>query len=438
MDGSPHASQEMPARPAPASPVAPITYSPLRRSLFRFRWVMFLALLLIAVLWPLPTRVGLPLWATVGVFGLYNGLLQIAVARMPRLARDARMPLLDLLVIAGLYAVGTEPAGVTFTLFVLALLSAAVLLPRRAAVLYTLLAMAVVVLIAPTLAAWSAVPRELNVFAARLLILPLVGIGAALLIQQLARAQAEVAAHQREAERLEELERLRAGFVASISHDLNTPLTAINAGLGLLEDTAEVQLRADQFRLLRNARRNGERLKRLIDDLLTYNRLSAGALSLQREAVDLREVAGEARAAVQALAEHKGQRLALDLPTALPVAGDRHQLERVLVNLLCNAHEHTPPGTSITLRGQVVAPEIHLTVHDNGPGIPAAEHEAIFAPFHRTGATGSGSGLGLAIVRQLVALHGGRVWVESAPGAGTTFRMVLPQAEVSEQLERVV
>lgn len=114
--------------------------------------------------------------------------------------------------------------------------------------------------------------------------------------------------------RLEELERLRAAFVASISHDLNTPLTAIKAGLGLLEDTAEAQLRADQFRLVRNARRNGERLKRLIDDLLTYSRLSAGAPPLQREAVDLREVAADARAAVHALAEHKGQRLALDLP----------------------------------------------------------------------------------------------------------------------------
>lgn len=413
-----------------------LAYSPLRRSLFQFRWAMFAALLVIAALWPLPTLVGLPLWTTVGVFGVYNGLLQLAAARMPRLALEAPMPLLDLLVIASLYAVGTEPAGVTFTLFVLALLSAAVLLPLRSAVVYTLVTVAVVALLAPTLASWSADPRELNVFVARLLILPLVGVGAAVLIHQLARAQAEASAHQHEAARLEELDRLRAEFVASVSHDLNTPLTAINAGLGLLEDTAEQQLGADQFRLLRNARRNGERLKRLIDDLLTYNRLSAGALPLQRETVDLCAVAGDARSSVHALAAHKGQTLTLDLPDALPVAGDRHQLERVLVNLLCNAHEHTPPGTHITLQGKANGSEICLTVHDDGPGIPVEAQAAIFEPFHRNDSLGNGSGLGLAIVRKMIELHGGRVWVESAPGEGTAFRLVLPRARRGERQER--
>lgn len=437
MDGSPHDEQPHPKRLV-SREIDALAYSPLRRALFQFRWAMFAALLLIAALWPLPTRVALPHWATLGVFGLYNGLLHLAVARLPGLALDARMPLLDLLVITGLYVVGTEPAGATFTLFVLALLSAAVLLPLRQAVGYTLVTMAVVVLLAPTLEAWSVASTELNVFAARLLILPLVGIGAALLLRQLTRAQLEATALQREAEQLAELERLRADFVASISHDLNTPLTAINAGLGLLEDTAERQLRADQFRLLRNARQNGERLKRLIDDLLTYNRLTAKALSLQRETVDLREVAGGARSAVHALAEHKGQSLALELLAALPVSGDRHQLERVLVNLLCNAHEHTPPGTVITLTGDATDSEVHLTVHDNGPGIPAGAHEAIFEPFRRNGALGSGSGLGLAIVRKVIELHGGRVWVESAPGSGTAFQIVLPRHQGAEQEELAV
>lgn len=429
---------EQPAAGSPAlRQFEALAYSPLLRALFQFRWVMLAALLLIAALWPLPTRAGLPLWAMLGTFGLYNGLLQLAATRTPRLTLEARIPLLDLLVIAGLYALGTEPAGASFTLFVLALLSAAVLLPLRQAVGYTLAAMAVVVLLAPTLDTWSTASAELNVFAARLLILPLVGIGAALLLQQLARAQLEAMAHQREAEQLAELERLRADFVASISHDLNTPLTAINVALGLLEDTAEQRLRADQFRLLRNARRNGERLKRLIDDLLTHNRLSAGALPLEREAVDLREVAGDACSAVHALAEDKGQNLTLELLAALPVVGDRRQLERALVNLLCNAHEHTPPGTRITLKGEALSSEVHLSVHDTGPGIPPELHEAIFEPFRRNGAAGSGSGLGLAIVRRLVELHGGRVWVESAPGKGTAFQIRLPRHQGARRQERV-
>lgn len=426
MDGSAHSPKRV--SPVVAAPGAhdTLAYFPLRRSLFQFRWAMFLALLGIAVLWPLPTRFGQPLWVTVGVFGLYNGLLQLAVARAPRLAREVYLPLLDLLVIAALYAVGTEPAGVTFTLFVLALLSAAVILSLRGAVTYTLLTLAAVILLAPGLASWSNESGELNVFAARLLILPLVGIGAALMIQQLARAQAEAAALEREAERLEELERLRTEFVASISHDLNTPLTAINAGLGLLEDTAEGQLRADQFRLLHNARKNGERLRRLIGDLLTYNQLTAGAVSVQREDIDLRQIAADALASMHALLQHKRQSLTVDLPATLPIAGDARLLERVLVNLLCNAHEHTPSGTHITLMGEAASAEVSLAVHDTGPGIPAEAHEAIFAPFHRHGARESGSGLGLAIVHKLVELHGGRVWVESTPGDGTTFHIVLP------------
>lgn len=417
----------------------PLAYSPLRRSLFKLRWLFFLLLLLIAALWPLPTRVGLPLWATLSVFGLYNGLLQLAIMRAPRLRLETRMPWLDLPVIAGLYAIGSEPAGAHFTLFVLALLSAAVLLPLSSAIIYTLLTMAVVMTLAPTLTTWSGDAREFNVFAARLLILPLIGIGAAALIQQLTRAQAEAQTQQHEAEQLAELDRLRSVFVASISHDLSTPLTAINAGLGLLEHTSERQLQAEQLSLLRNARRNGERLKVLIEDLLTYNRLTAGALVLHRAPVDLREIAVGAVASVQALIQHKGQMVVHDLPVPLPVVGDQRLLERVLVNLLCNANEHTPVGTRIVVTGQLFAPEVQLTVYDNGPGIPPEAHEAIFAPFEQLSSPSGGCGLGLAIVRQLVELHGGRVWVESALGTGTAFRIVLPcRAETDALKERTV
>lgn len=438
-DGPALAPQEVQADSADAKLRSSRVFWPLRRSLFTLRWLFFLLLLLIAALWPLPTRVGLPLWATLSVFGLYNGLLQLAIVRAPRLKLDTRIPWLDLPVIAGLYAIGSEPAGAHFTLFVLALLSAAVLLPLDRVVVYTLLTMAVVVLLAPIVTTWSGDARALSVFTSRLLILPLVGIGAAVLTGQLTRAQAEAHMLQHEAEQLAELDRLRSVFIASISHDLSTPLTAINAGLGLLEDTAERQLRTEQLRLLRNARRNGERLKVLIDDLLTYNRLAAGALVLHRGPLDLREIAVGAVASVQALIQHKGQMVVYDLPVALPVTGDQRLLERVLVNLLCNANEHTPVGTRIVVTGQLFAPEVQLTVHDNGPGIPLEAHEAIFAPFEQLRAANGGSGLGLAIVRQLVELHGGRVWVESAPGTGTAFRIVLPcRAEANALQERTV
>jgi signal transduction histidine kinase len=354
------------------------------------------------------------------------------VARQLRPALVASIPWLDLLVIGSLYAMGTEPAGVTFTLFVLALLSAAVLLPSRRAALYTLLTMVVVALLAPTLANWSTDPRTLNVFAARLLILPLVGGGATLLIQRFAQARAETQMYQHEAERLVELEKLRSEFVASVSHDLHTPLTAIITGLGLLDASAEQQLRDDQLRLLHHARQNGERLRHLIDDLLTYNRLTAGVLSLQREVFDLRELAIAAITAVQAMLERKGQLLALDLPSPLLVYGDQHQLERVLINLVYNAHIHTPPGTRIAITGKAAESEIHVMVHDTGPGIPPDAHGSIFEPFHRRGTPGSGSGLGLAIAKRLIEMHDGCIWVENTFDKGTAFHIVLPQHPTAE------
>ncbi len=126
------------------------------------------------------------------------------------------------------------------------------------------------------------------------------------------------------------------------------------------------------------------------------------------------------------LVQDKGQALELDLAEPLPYAGDARRLEQVLVNLLANAHRHTPSGTRIRLAGRVAAGEVRLTVSDDGGGIPIEEQEAIFRRFHRLDTAGDGSGLGLAIARRIVALHGGRLWVESAPGQGAHFHLALP------------
>ena len=126
------------------------------------------------------------------------------------------------------------------------------------------------------------------------------------------------------------------------------------------------------------------------------------------------------------LVQDKGQALELDLAEPLPYAGDARRLEQVLVNLLANAHRHTPSGTRIRLAGRVAAGEVRLTVSDDGGGIPIEEQEAIFRRFHRLDTTGDGSGLGLAIALRIVELHGGQLAVESAPGAGTRFHITLP------------
>lgn len=248
---------------------------------------------------------------------------------------------------------------------------------------------------------------------------------------QLVSEQQAAQRSREEAERLAALDRLRADFLATISHDLYTPLTAARTALRLVAVSAADRLQADELALLDNGRRNTEHLGQLLDDLLAINQLASGTLRLAREPLDLRAVAGDAVTTVEPLIRDKGQILAVDLPDPLPVAGDPRRLAQALVNLLANAHRHTPPGTRIAIAGLVAGDEVDIAVRDDGPGIAPAEHEAIFRRFHRlqpaAGVGGDGQGLGLAIARGIVELHGGRIVVESEPGRGATFRVRLPR-----------
>lgn len=234
---------------------------------------------------------------------------------------------------------------------------------------------------------------------------------------------------------IKELEQAREEFLASVTHELQTPLTSIRAGLVLLEVGAGVALGPDERTLLAAMRRNAERLRLLIADLLAARALQSAALEPERAAVDLSAVAAAAVAAVRPLLEEKGQPLELDLPAALPVVGDARLLEQVVVNLLVNAHRHTPAGTRIAVTGWVddagdgedVAETVRLVVRDNGPGIPADALDAIFERFYRRNRHASGTGLGLTVARDMVGLHGGRLWAESPPGSGATFHIALPR-----------
>jgi signal transduction histidine kinase len=227
---------------------------------------------------------------------------------------------------------------------------------------------------------------------------------------------------------LEELDRLRTDFIATLSHNLRTPLTAVRAGLGLLETSSSARLRTDERQLLENVRRNIARLGFQIDDLLAFNQLEARVLRLDRVRLDVRDVVRGAVSAMSPLIEAKNQTLHVDLPEPLPAEVDSQRLEQAIVNVLSNAHQHTPPGTHIEISGRVLASDIVLTVGDTGPGIPPQDLKRVFQRFHRLAGPMGGSGLGLAITHGIMELHGGRIWVESQPGSRTTFYMTVPAA----------
>ena len=419
-------------KPTNAAPRARRPEEPYRfvdRALFWLEITTIAGLLLIALAQPATTgRVGLPIWGLVLLFAGYSLVAAFIQRRRLRSLRSfAWRYVVDLPVIALLYFLGGEPGGLLFVLFFLAVDCAAASMTLRGTLLYAAAAVTVVAAVDLVLLPGSPGAEDARALVTRLVLLALVGVGMAIVIRRLRLEQEEGRSVRDEAERLEELDRARSDFVSNVSHELRTPLTAASAGLGMLDTSARDRLRPDERALVDNARRNVERLAEQIDDLLAYNQLEAGTLHLEREPLDLRAVVAEAVSAVHPLTSEKGQTLEVDLPGALPTEGDPRRLEQAVVNLLSNAHRHTPSGTRVAISGRVQGDEVLLSVSDDGPGLPAGEQETIFRRSYRLRPAGGGSGLGLAIARAIVELHGGRIRAESRPGEGATFRVALPR-----------
>jgi PAS domain S-box-containing protein len=237
----------------------------------------------------------------------------------------------------------------------------------------------------------------------------------------------------------------RADLVATVSHDLRTPLASIKEALSLLSETAADQLDERQRRYLTIARDEIERLNRMIDNLVEVSRIDSGKNVPRLEAVDLPELLSAAVESLSLLINKRNLTIVRNVPPRLPpVTGDRDELLRVFSNILDNAIKHSPPGGTVTVDMGIVDPGatvllekevptrtgyIQVTVADAGPGIPAEFLERIFGKFERVDPHGPGIGLGLAIVRSIVEMHHGRVWTESSLGEGAKFHFVLPIKE---------
>lgn len=398
--------------------------------LLRVRWVMIAGLLLLSLAQPLTGRLGLPTWTLILGFAGYSVIVVLLRRSVVWLQPYSRIAALDLVVVGALYTVAASPGGPVFVLFLLITIGASCTTTLPRSLLYTGVVLVIMVIISPTLPHWTHDTVAVRDLVARLIVLAVANVGTILLVRQLNHERRTALAASRAAERQTELHRLRETFVASVSHELRTPLTALRAGLGMLDLSLSDRLRADEKHLLGTARRNSERLKLLVDDLLMYNQLEAGALHLERDTLNLSDVVCDAVSAVRPLMEETGHSVTLALAERLPCLGDTRRLEQVLINLVANACEHTPSGTTISIEGAATLDETLLTVSDDGPGIPPAELERVFHPFHRIIPSRHGSGLGLAIAQRIVELHGGRIWAHSEASNEhpykTTFSIALP------------
>jgi signal transduction histidine kinase len=245
----------------------------------------------------------------------------------------------------------------------------------------------------------------------------------------------------------------KSQFLANVSHELRTPLTSVVGFTKIVRKrldeavfpvvTGGAPLDPKVERAIRQVSENlgimveeGDRLTAMINDVLDLEKIEAGRMEFRREPLEIGEVIERAAAATAALFETTGLVLARDVEPGLPtVEGDRNRLIQVVINLLSNAVKFTPSGSvTVRARADAGAGRIRVDVVDTGVGIDPADHAKVFEPFGQAGDTLTdkprGTGLGLPICREIVERHGGKLWLESAVGAGTTFSFTLPVATV--------
>ena len=239
---------------------------------------------------------------------------------------------------------------------------------------------------------------------------------------------------------LEDLERLRAEFLAMVSHELRMPLTSIKGSAAtVLNGPASVE-RAEIVQFFRIIDLQADRMHDLIGGLLDVARIETGTLSVEPSPTDVRSLLEEARKAFASAGGRHG--IEIDLPADLPwVIADGGRIVQVLGNLLSNAGRHSPEGAPIRVGARREEAHVAISVTDEGRGVPADLLPHLFRKFSPTdgGDRGSGgvqSGLGLAICKGIVEAHGGRIWAESGgPGLGTRFTFTLPSVEVGAVVE---
>ena len=233
----------------------------------------------------------------------------------------------------------------------------------------------------------------------------------------------------RDITRLKELDRLKSEFVMTASHELRTPLTSIGMSIDLLRESAQQKLDQDERKLLDAAHEEIQRLKSLVNDLLTLSKIESGKVEMDFERVSLPALIEKVVAGLKVQTENKSVELSWSVPESFPwVSADAHKIAWVLTNLVANALNFSRPGGYVRLSAEQLGAMAYISVKDSGAGIPVEDQSRVFDKFVQVGnqKEASGSGLGLAICREIVHAHGGTIWVDSAPGEGSVFTFTLP------------
>ena len=233
------------------------------------------------------------------------------------------------------------------------------------------------------------------------------------------------------------VDKMKTDFIAIASHELRAPLTTVKHAISILADELSGPMREEQAKFLEIAKRNVDRLARLANDLLDLSKAESGKMVLERTPVGVNEIVREAFATAGPLAEKKKIILQPRLDEGLPeIPVDRMRVSQVLVNLLTNAVKFTGEGGTVAIATSWNEPEkrsVRVSVKDSGVGIDKKDFDSLFKKFQQVGGALTkrlgGTGLGLAISKQIVEMHGGKIWVESEPGQGSEFIFTLPLSQ---------
>lgn len=227
-----------------------------------------------------------------------------------------------------------------------------------------------------------------------------------------------------------EVNRAKTAFVHEVAHELRAPLTSIKGYVDLILENRDCGM-AEIYEWLEIVQLNGDRLTQLIEDLLDVSRIEAGKASFQQQPVDLDAAIKDTMATFRGQAAAKRLELSLFASTGLPsILGDRDRVIQVLTNLVSNAIKYTPEGGRVQVSAQTQRHMVRVDVTDSGVGMSPADQQRVFEKFFRANHPAvrqvPGTGLGLSIARSIVEMHGGRIWVASELGAGSTFSFTLP------------